>query len=391
MGEGMVPGKDDQGDVLLGAVDEGPALIDIGRVVPVGQDDALGVGRRPRRVADIGIVAFFQGLIGGFEFLPPSFQEFLAAPKDLRRGDLVNVVGAKLVQDDGQGQLGQVFADLADLRGLGSRDDGQAASGVGQAELEVAELVHLDRNGHVDGPGIEDPELAYDPFPPSFGDEGGPVAPAEAQAHQPGRESVDEEAHLGKGRRLVPLAGLFPDENVPGVSLDAVFEKSGNRTSGPSKCQNSFSMGPDRLILRGTLYIRRHPLGEDETWGEREAMKDKRRDVRLVEENKVVVSLMTGEIHPGTPTVFYSLTRDISMGGVRIMTSAPLEPGARLRLDLTLGRSRKRIRAVAEVRWSRELYGHEVFEAGLQFVGLEPDAEFALIDHIFGVKAASGT
>ncbi len=150
-------------------------------------------------------------------------------------------------------------------------------------------------------------------------------------------------------------------------------------------------MGPDRLILRGTLYIRRHPLGEDETWGEREAMKDKRRDVRLVEENKVVVSLMTGEIHPGTPTVFYSLTRDISMGGVRIMTSAPLEPGARLRLDLTLGRSRKRIRAVAEVRWSRELYGHEVFEAGLQFVGLEPDAEFALIDHIFGVKAASGT
>ncbi|HUT08014.1 MAG TPA: PilZ domain-containing protein [Candidatus Latescibacteria bacterium] len=120
-------------------------------------------------------------------------------------------------------------------------------------------------------------------------------------------------------------------------------------------------------------------------------MKDKRRDVRLVEENKVVVSLMTGEIHPGLPTVFYSLTRDISMGGVRIMTSAPLEPGARLRLDLTLGRSRKRIRAVAEIRWSRELYGHEVFEAGLQFVGLEPDAEFTLIDHIFGAKAASGT
>jgi glutamyl/glutaminyl-tRNA synthetase len=35
---------------------------------------------------------------------------------------------------------------------------------------------------------------------------------------------------------------------------------------------------------------------------------------------------------------------------VRIMTSARLEPGTRVRLDLTLGRSRKRIRAVAEVR-----------------------------------------
>jgi c-di-GMP-binding flagellar brake protein YcgR len=115
-------------------------------------------------------------------------------------------------------------------------------------------------------------------------------------------------------------------------------------------------------------------------------MKDRRQDIRLIEENKVVVSLMTGEIRPGSPTVYYSLTRDISMGGLRIMTVAPLEAGGRVRLDITLGRSRKRIRAVAEVRWVRELYGQEVFEAGLQFVGLEPNAEFALIDHIFGAK-----
>ena len=115
-------------------------------------------------------------------------------------------------------------------------------------------------------------------------------------------------------------------------------------------------------------------------------MKDKRRDVRLSEENKVTVSLMTGDIQPGTPLVYHSLTRDISMGGVRIMTVAPLEAGARVRLDITLGRSRKRIRAIGEVRWARELYGKEVYEAGLQFVGLEPNAEFALIDHIFGTK-----
>jgi c-di-GMP-binding flagellar brake protein YcgR len=117
-------------------------------------------------------------------------------------------------------------------------------------------------------------------------------------------------------------------------------------------------------------------------------MKDRRRDVRLVEENKVVVSLMTGEVRSGVPHVYYSLTRDISMGGIRIMTAAPLEPGTRVRVDITLGRSRKRIKAVAEVRWVRDLYGREVFEAGLQFVGLEPDDEFALMDHIFGGKSA---
>jgi c-di-GMP-binding flagellar brake protein YcgR len=113
-------------------------------------------------------------------------------------------------------------------------------------------------------------------------------------------------------------------------------------------------------------------------------MKDTRRDVRIFEENKVVISLMTGEVNPGVPTVYYSLTRDLSLGGLRIMTGAPLEIGARVRVDITLARPRKRVRAVAEVRWVRDLYGREVFEAGLEFVGLDPEAEFALMDHIFG-------
>ncbi len=113
-------------------------------------------------------------------------------------------------------------------------------------------------------------------------------------------------------------------------------------------------------------------------------MKDRRRDVRVIEENKVVVSLMTGEVRPGVPGVFPCLTCDISLSGLRLMTGAPLEAGTRVRVDLTLSRSRKRVKAVAEVLWVRDLYAGQVFEAGLEFVGLDPDAEFALMDHIFG-------
>ncbi|MCK7480499.1 MAG: PilZ domain-containing protein [Candidatus Moduliflexus flocculans] len=119
-------------------------------------------------------------------------------------------------------------------------------------------------------------------------------------------------------------------------------------------------------------------------------MKDRRRDVRVLEENKVVISLMTGEVRPGVPTVFYSLTRDVSMGGLRVMTSAPLASGDRVRLELTLGRSRRRIRAVAVVRWVREIYDGEVFEIGLNFTALSAEAEFALMDHIFGARDGSG-
>jgi c-di-GMP-binding flagellar brake protein YcgR len=115
-------------------------------------------------------------------------------------------------------------------------------------------------------------------------------------------------------------------------------------------------------------------------------MKDRRRDVRIVEENKVVVTPMTDGTEPGATTVYHALTRDLSMGGLRIMTVARLKPGARVRLEITLGRSRKRIRAAAEVCWVRDLYAREVLEVGLRFTGLDPDAEFALMDHIFGGK-----
>jgi c-di-GMP-binding flagellar brake protein YcgR len=118
-------------------------------------------------------------------------------------------------------------------------------------------------------------------------------------------------------------------------------------------------------------------------------MKDRRRDVRLIEENKVVVSSLTGEVRPGAPAVHYSLTQDISMGGVRLITGVRLGTGDRVRLDITLSRTRKRIRAVAEVRWVRELYDREVFEVGLQFADLDPDDEFALMDHIFGGRDGS--
>ncbi len=118
-------------------------------------------------------------------------------------------------------------------------------------------------------------------------------------------------------------------------------------------------------------------------------MKDQRRDVRIVEENKVVLTPLTGEVRPGIPVVHHSLTRDISMGGIRLMTTVPLDAGGRVRLDITLARSRNRIRVSAEVLWVREVYGQEVFEAGLRFVGLEPNAEVALMGHIFGVRNGS--
>lgn len=115
-------------------------------------------------------------------------------------------------------------------------------------------------------------------------------------------------------------------------------------------------------------------------------MKERRRELRVIEENKVLLTMPEGSGSPGAGTVSYCFTRDISAGGVQILTGVKLEPGRRVKLEISLSGSRKSIRAAGEVRWVREVYEGEVFEAGLEFVSLHPDAEIALIDHVYGKK-----
>ena len=116
-------------------------------------------------------------------------------------------------------------------------------------------------------------------------------------------------------------------------------------------------------------------------------MRERRRDPRIKEENKVILTLLGEGEERNSGESFYSLTKDISVGGIRIMTDAPLTVGGRVALEITLAKSRLRVRAVARVRWVKELFGKEVYETGLEFEDLDPATEMALIDHVYG-KAA---
>lgn len=117
-------------------------------------------------------------------------------------------------------------------------------------------------------------------------------------------------------------------------------------------------------------------------------MKERRRDPRIKEENKVILNLIADGSAQGPKAVYYSLTKDISMGGIRIMTDAPLAVDSRVKIEIILAKSRKRIQAVARVRWIKELFGKDVYDTGLEFVEIDPDAELALIDHIYGKSGA---
>jgi len=113
-------------------------------------------------------------------------------------------------------------------------------------------------------------------------------------------------------------------------------------------------------------------------------MKERRKDPRINEENKIVLSPGPGGRRRRSKKVCCCLTRDISMGGIRVLTNAPFEVGSRLDVELTLTRSKTIVRAVAQVREVKELSGKNSYDMGLEFAKISPADELVLIEHIYG-------
>ncbi|MDI6844557.1 MAG: PilZ domain-containing protein [Candidatus Saccharicenans sp.] len=109
---------------------------------------------------------------------------------------------------------------------------------------------------------------------------------------------------------------------------------------------------------------------------------EKRREKRLDEENKVVLYVL-GESGQPQEESFYSFSRDISVGGLRIMTDQPLPVKTRVRLEIALSETKKLITGIAEVRWVKSLFDEEVFEMGLEFIELDPQSRVHLLEHVY--------
>ncbi|MDD8030548.1 MAG: PilZ domain-containing protein [Acidobacteriota bacterium] len=108
---------------------------------------------------------------------------------------------------------------------------------------------------------------------------------------------------------------------------------------------------------------------------------EKRREKRLGEENKVVLKVITP--NEQAEESFYSISRDISVGGLRVMTDSPLPVKTRVKLEIALSDSKKLISGIAEVKWVKNLFEDEVFEMGLEFIELDPQSRVYLLEHVY--------
>ena len=112
-------------------------------------------------------------------------------------------------------------------------------------------------------------------------------------------------------------------------------------------------------------------------------MDDKRRDKRLKEENKLMLEIISNNEIFDCKKIYFTLTKDISLGGVNIRTDTFLPVNTMVKIELPLRKMHRIVCVRGKVKWVKSLYGDEVFETGLEFVDTPPGIITALIGHLY--------
>ena len=213
VGETVVERQDDQRAEMRRNVDPRQRLLDVGRVVAVGQDHAFGVRRRARGVGDRGVIVIPDRLPDLHELLLVLGEVFAAQTLERPVGRLPGFQ-RNVSEDDHLLQLRQSGADAADLGQLVFRHENGLDLGVPHAEEEVVRLFEFHRQGHADRPGVEQPQFGNDPCVAAFGQYRHLVSGADAERGESGSGFERLLAGLGIGRRLEFVMAFFEQEGL---------------------------------------------------------------------------------------------------------------------------------------------------------------------------------
>jgi hypothetical protein len=110
-------------------------------------------------------------------------------------------------------------------------------------------------------------------------------------------------------------------------------------------------------------------------------MKERRRDTRAQEENRVVIET-TGPSNGKNGDSVNAFTRDLSLGGARIETDQSFPIGTELKMTLYLSKSWQVVKLQGRVQWVKDVE-QGLFEIGIQFMHEIPSSIMSLITHLF--------
>jgi c-di-GMP-binding flagellar brake protein YcgR len=111
-------------------------------------------------------------------------------------------------------------------------------------------------------------------------------------------------------------------------------------------------------------------------------MAEKRKTKRINEENKVEIKV-TKPGSTGDFLTFNALTKDLSLGGARMLVNAPIEVNSELTITLYLTKSHQQPKVDCRVVWVKSINKGSQ-EIGIEFLHEIPTSVLALINHIYG-------
>lgn len=113
-------------------------------------------------------------------------------------------------------------------------------------------------------------------------------------------------------------------------------------------------------------------------------MENKRKDKRFAETNKVMIHFALENHEAGRSKGIKAATRDISLGGARIISPKSYPVDTVMRIEIDLSKSGQILKLDGIVRWSRESQEGATYELGIEFLHKISKSVLSLIRHLYG-------
>ncbi|UCE41175.1 MAG: PilZ domain-containing protein [Candidatus Aminicenantes bacterium] len=110
---------------------------------------------------------------------------------------------------------------------------------------------------------------------------------------------------------------------------------------------------------------------------------EKRKEPRREDELPVEIEILSDETSLGPTRVLYAQIKDISAGGVKILTNIYIPLDTPIKLKITLSKLRETISPVGKIVWGNQIEDSDVYEMGIEFENTQPDILCTLLEYIY--------
>jgi c-di-GMP-binding flagellar brake protein YcgR len=111
--------------------------------------------------------------------------------------------------------------------------------------------------------------------------------------------------------------------------------------------------------------------------------KERRREPRRKDELPIEMEVLSSQGSVPHTSVLYAQIKNISPGGVKILSSVVLPSNTSIKLKITLPESAKSIEPVGRVVWVTKSGGGEVYEMGIEFQHTPPHILSTLLEYVY--------